>query len=215
MEIDKRFDLEFQKVKGLNKNWLPWIGKDYVESPKKILIVGESSYLTEDVDVNQYDYNRNMIEKVGMLQGVLYETDPNKFIDERHKKLEKILSVNPEDINTKRTFWKKVASYNLIQTPLESREKKDRPHYQLFLDGWDTFFQVIDIIKPHYCLMNGVNSFDHFYERYAGNFGLSLLEKNKLDKIGNTFPKRIILKNESTGAKTILLFIKHTSCPMT
>ncbi|MEO7047731.1 MAG: hypothetical protein ABI091_20705, partial [Ferruginibacter sp.] len=117
------------------------------------------TYLTDDVDVTQYDYNRKIIEKDGMLQGLLWETDPKKFIGDRHKKLEKILSVNLEDVNAKRTLWRKAAYYNLIQTPLESRGKKDRPHFQLFLDGWDTFFLIINIIQPHYCLMNGVESF--------------------------------------------------------
>lgn len=208
MEIDKRFDAEFKKVKGLNTNWLPWIGKDYYESPEKLLIVGESVYLTDEIDVTQDDYIRELINKDGMHQG-WYET--NKFIGERHKKLERILSLNPEDEKSKRIFWQKSAYYNLIQMPLESREGKDRPHYQLFLNGWDTFFQLINIIQPHYCLLNGVGSFNHFYDRYANNFELSVIEKTKLEKIDDTYPRKIILKNHSTGIITILVFIKHTS----
>jgi hypothetical protein len=214
MEIDKRFDAEFQKIIGLNTNSLPWIGKGYYESTKKLLIVGESMYLTEDVDITQYDFNRKLIEKDGMLQGQLYEEDPEKFISERHKKLERILSVNPEDEKAKRIFWQKNAYYNLIQTPLKSREKKDRPHYQFFLDGWNTFFQLINIIQPAYCLINGVESFNHCYEKYSKDYGFSIKEKIKLDKLGNTYPRRIILKKESSGIEIILLFIKHTSCPM-
>lgn len=211
MEIDNRFDSEFQIIESLNKNWLPWIGADYFESQNKLLIVGESVYLTDEIDVTQYDYIRKLIEKEGMLQG-WYET--NQFIGERHKKLEKILSVNSEDKNAKINFWRKSGYYNLIQTPLDSRKEKDRPHYKYFLDGWNTFFQVINITQPHYCLMNGVESFNHFYDRYAKKFGLSAIEKIKLDKIGNTSPRKIILKNESTEKATILLFIKHTSLPM-
>lgn len=214
MEIDKRFDSEIKKVKGLNTNWLPWIGRDYYESPEKLLIVGESVYLTDDVDVTEDNYVRQLIYKDGMHKG-WYETDEDKFIGERHKKLERILSLDPEDKKSKRVFWQKSAYYNLIQMPLESRKRKDRPHYQLFLNGWNIFFQLINIIHPRYCLMNGVTSFSHFYDRYANNFSLSVLEKKKLYKIGNTFPRKIILKNELTGAKVILLFIKHTSQPMT
>lgn len=59
-----------------------------------------------------------------------------------------------------------------------------------------------------------LNPFNHCYDKYANNFGLKIIEKNKLDKIGNTFPRRIILKNESTGIETILVFIKHTSLGM-
>lgn len=212
MEIDKRFDIEFAKIKGLNKKCLPWIGKHYFESPIKLLIVGESMYLTEDIDVTQPDYIRKLINKEGMLQG-WYET--NTFIGERHKKLEKILSVNSEDEKAKRIFWQKSAYYNLIQTPLESRKENDRPKYQLFLDGWNIFFQVINTTEPNFCLMNGVESFNHFYDKYANNFGLRVVKKEKLDKIGNTYPKKIILRNEASGHQTILLFIKHTSLPMT
>ena len=62
--------------------------------------------------------------------------------------------------------------------------------------------------------MNGVESNNHFYERYAKNFGYSTIEKIKLDKIGNTSPRKITIENISSGDQIKILFIKHTSLGM-
>jgi len=212
MEIDKSFDAEMLRIKILNPNWLPWIGKDFNSiTDKRILIVGESNYLTEDVDVTQKDYIRKLIEKDGTHMG-WYEA--NKFIARRHLKLEKILSVNIDIEAEKRTFWHNAAYYNFIQTPLESRMEKDRPHFSLYLEGWEVFFQLLDILKPRYCIMNGVNSYNHFYEDTAEAFGYFTMEKNILNKIGNAYPRKILLKNKNFGNRIKVLFIKHSSLPM-
>ena len=48
MEIDKSFDAEILKIKNLNPNWLPWIGKDFnlSQNKKRLLVIGESCYIT-------------------------------------------------------------------------------------------------------------------------------------------------------------------------
>ena len=94
---------------------------------------------------------------------------------------------------------------------MESRDNKDRPSYPLFLTGWEIFFQLLAILNPYYCIMNGVESYKHFYERYAEKFGYSTIEKVKLEKIGNTHPRKIILENRNTGDKIKILFIQHSS----
>jgi hypothetical protein len=158
---------------------------------------------------------RKLIEKDGTLEGALYKSDPNKFISERHKKLEKILSVDQNDIVKKRKFWSNAAYYNFIQTPLESRDQKDRPHFSLYLKGWDVFFQLLKIIKPTLCILNGIESSNHFYPQNAEKFGYSTIEKIKLEKVGGVYPRKIILEEESSGARIKILFIKHTSLPLT
>lgn len=210
MKIDKTFDTKMLEIQNLNPNWLPWIGKDFNsnENKKRLLIVGESNYLNEQVDVTEKDYMRKLIEKDGTHNG-WYET--NQFIGERHIKLEKILSVDPNDVNSKRKFWGESVYFNLIQTPLESRDENDRPHYSLYLEGWNVFFQLLAILNPHYCIMNGVESYNHFYERYAEKFGYSTIDKIKLDKIGGAYPRKIVLENISSGDKIKILFIQHTS----
>ncbi len=46
--LDRQLDKEFDKVENLT--WYPWVGKDYVNSERKILIIGESHYLNEGSD---------------------------------------------------------------------------------------------------------------------------------------------------------------------
>src|ERR1035437_16370 len=212
MQIDTSFDNQIKLVKGFNLNWLPWIGKDYKKSKNKLLVVGESNYLNEDIDVNEPDYIRKLIEKDGTNEGKWWQE--NIYIAPRHKKLERILGVDDKDINAKRNFWYQSAYYNLIQEPLKSNKEDDRPHYQLFLDGWNILFQIINIMQPNYCLMNGVESFKYFDESNADKYNFKTVEKNKLEKIGNGFaacPRRIVLKNNITNEIIKMLFIHHTS----
>ena len=39
------FDNEFERVKGLT--WFPWIGKNYIDSKRRIMIVAESHYVND------------------------------------------------------------------------------------------------------------------------------------------------------------------------
>ena len=214
MNYDQSFDEELLKVKGINPNWLPFIGLNYRENENRILVIGESCYITDVIDVNQEDYIRKLIEAQGMKMG-WYATGDEKdhIIDQRHKKLEKILSVDPENIDCKRKLWSKSAYYNFIQTPLISIGAKHRPHYSLFLNGWEVLFQILKVLKPKFCVMNGVESYNHFYEKYAEDNGFLTKEKFKLEKIGDTYPRKIVLENKITGDSIKLLFIKHTARP--
>lgn len=40
--LDKSFDSEFDKIENLT--WYPWVGKDYKEGTRKILVIGDSHY---------------------------------------------------------------------------------------------------------------------------------------------------------------------------
>lgn len=43
--LDNSYDLLFEKIAGLS--WNPWVGKDYAEGKRRVLIVGESHYIKE------------------------------------------------------------------------------------------------------------------------------------------------------------------------
>lgn len=215
MNYDKTFDQQLLKTKEINPNWLPFIGIDYKKNENKILVIGESCYLNDIVNINQEDYIKKLIEAQGLKKGWYATGDESEHtIDPRHKKLEKILSVDPENIECKREFWSKAAYYNLIQTALESRDTKDRPHFLLYLSGWEVLFQILKIMKPKYCVMNGVESFNHCHEKPAELNGFMIKEKIRFEKIGNTYPRKIIIENTISGDNIKLLFIKHTSLPM-
>lgn len=214
MNNDKTFDQELLKIKGINPNQLPFIGINYKKNENKILVIGKSCYLTDVVNINQEEYIRKLIEAQGLKKG-WYATGDEKdhTIDSRHKKLEKILSVDPENIESKREFWSKAAYYNFIQTPLESIEAEHRPGYELFLTGWQVLFQIIKILKPKICILNGVTSFNHFYDKYAEENGFLTKERFKLEKIVDASPRKIVLENINIGDSIKLLFIKHTARP--
>jgi hypothetical protein len=214
MKVNTSFDSEIEKIEKLNKNWLPWVGEKYFDLPheQRLIIVGDSCYETEDVDVHEEGYIRQLIYKDGMQEG-WFET--NNFIGERHKKLEKILSVDPNNAEDKKRFWERVCYFNIIQRALKSSSNTDRPSYLDFFDGWEVFYQLVDILKPAYCLFNGVEAYNHLYDDKAQNFGYCLDEKKcELEKIDDVWPRRAIIRKKAAGHKTNIIFIKHTSLPL-
>ncbi|HET7115762.1 MAG TPA: hypothetical protein VFI29_04700 [Hanamia sp.] len=213
MKCNTNFDSELKKIEKLNKNWLPWIGEKYFDLPsdKRLIIIGESCYETEDVDINQENYIRKITEKQGMEEGAMWDEDPNKFISQMHTNLEKSLSVDTDNIEAKRHFWERVCYFNIIQTPLKSRSTENRPPWQDFLTGWDVFYQVLSILNPSYCLFNGVEASNHFYPDKSAKFNYYSNERAlSLPMINDAHPRKIILKNNNDQL-TKIIFIKHSS----
>lgn len=204
------FDVELNKIEKLNKNWLPWIGEKYSDLPedKRLIIVGESCYKTDVINVEQEDYIRKLIEKHGMQEGELW--NENQFIPQFHKNLEKSLSINSDNIDAKRHFWERVCYFNIIQRPLDSSSNKPQPPD--FREGWEVFYKVLDILKPAYCLFNGVAASKYFYPylsqeyNYYSDDGLL-----SLPIINSAHPRKAFLKNDKEQLIKII-FIRHTSC---
>ncbi len=207
MRFNTKYDSDFEKINGLSKNNFPWIGENYGNAKQNVLIAGESTYLTEHIDVTQDYYIRKLIEGNGLSQGEWCDTNAN--VDRRHKNLEKIMSVDADDLSNKRAFWSNTAYYNLISEPLENINL--RPHFQKYMDGWNTFFEILHTLKPRICIMNGVESHNHLYERYVNDYNFSLLKNGKAEKIGRTFPRKTTLQNKISNEEVTLLFVHHTS----
>lgn len=216
--MNTKLDKAFEKIEKLH--WLPWVGKNYFDpqNEPKLIIVGDSHYAwdegSEDENdgvrlmLENTDFTRQDVNKYGMLQG--WWKEGNK-IQTRVKNLEKTLSIESENANAKRQFWERVCYFNILQKPLKSRSSIDRPPFQDFLDGWDVFYEVLDVLKPSYCLFNGVDASKHFYSHLAKKFNYISEEERaiKLDKIDACYPRKIILNKDGNIIK--IIFLKHTS----
>jgi len=145
MNVQKHHDSKIDKIETLK--WYPWIGKNYDTS--KLLVIGESHY--EDGDDWQ---NGNKDTTRTIIQKRLDDNEVGKWT--LHRNVEKVLLDKPEisdgDIQT---VWNKVAYWNLVQRLLDSRENSDRPTYNDFTKGWETFFDLEKILMSKYCLVLG------------------------------------------------------------
>lgn len=197
--MNKSKDSEFQKIDELK--WLPFVGEKYFDSDKKVMIIGESHYQEE----NEHSIKRN--NKVTFTREILSEI----AIEKQYWKTKIFQNFNralfrTDKINTTE-LWKKLVFYNFVQRPMTNN--LHRPSKSDFLNGWKVYFNLIEILKPEFCLFIGVQSSNTIWTAIK-NSDLSIKCSKKGEKINGTFPREIILI-DSDGNEIKLLFIKHTS----
>jgi len=180
---DKTFDNEFKKI----LKWIPWIGMEYTSNiGKRLLIVGESHYIwSNDNDVvssiNNEGFTRNIIHEKG-LNSKKEHKDPILRNTERALFNAKI--VQKKD---RKMLWRSVSFYNFIQKPMNSR--KHRPSKQDWQHGWNSFFNVLDILRPDYVLFCGLEATnkEQFFREALNNNNYTCSEKIGIgDKFGRT-----------------------------
>jgi len=213
--IKKNFDSQFKSITTLN--WLPWVGKTYVnKKTNRLLIVGESHYKWEEPgeDVAGYlakdDFTRFFIYHNGLDFISGKERERSRLIPNLERAL--FYDSSPSE-KMKLKLWESVCFYNFVQRTLESRETTDRPEDSDWRVGWETFFKVVDIVLPNYILFCGVKASDE--NGYFNNF--LNLNNYKSDgiirdkkKVNNTFSRYTTIKKDG-NYEVPLVFIQHPS----
>lgn len=198
--MNKSKDFEFNKIKELK--WSPYIGDKYYDSDKKILFLGESHY--HDNNLNSIKWNN----KPTFTREIHSEFAIRKN-DKRTKlfyNLNRALFRNNDRIDTN-ILWNKLAFYNFIQSSMNTN--KSRPNKNDFMKGWSTYFKLIEILKPEFCLFIGTES-SKYLEKAIKFSEYEIIKFEKFEKINNTFPREVKIKNIE-GKVITLIFIKHTS----
>lgn len=182
-------DTEFGKIEPLK--WKPWVGENYYLG-KKLLIVGESHYSwTNEKDtpekvhscINDPAWTRIFVENHG-IKGINLNKHPVL------RNIEKTL-FNPQSatVRNRQMLWRCVSYYNFVQEPMDTI--KHRPQKDDWQKGWNTFFKVVDILKPNYILFCGVSALNEqpfFYEALKNNaFKCDKGIRKKTEKIGRTY----------------------------
>jgi hypothetical protein len=203
--IDKTFDELFYSIPTLK--WLPWVGKNYnFTGNNKLLIVGESHYDWEEegsVDDLQYpEFTRwfisgHTVEDPNIPTRVLRNTERVLYYD------------NPADTQ-KINLWHSSCYYNIVQRYMQN--KNERPNVEDYLTAWDTFFKVIEVLKPQYCLFCGVEASNYSYNLERGLEGNNFRSEGiqYLEKIGSVYSRTALVSN-SMGYSCKLIFMKHPS----
>jgi len=193
------YDVVFDELQRSNLlEWKPWIGESYGMQGKKLLIIGESHYKVENTVLKSIDKGstRIMIHNFG-LYGLSDQKKPlHRFLRNTEKALFNKISVTKAE---SQNLWRSVSFYNFIQRPMDTQQH--RPGKQDWIKGWETFFKIIDIIKPDHVLFCGLTAFENdFFKEAIKDSGYSC-EKGivkKSEKVKGTFvrTKGIILKDD-------------------
>ena len=205
--LDKGLDVHFKSIQP-QLHWLPWVGKNYLNSPqgKRLLLLGESHYVPDDEDESGYlkdTWTRDFIRKEGLKQPHWYMGNPiNPLIRNTEKAI-----MNSDIItdDSKIKIWQSVSFYNLVQKLLSSRKGEHRPIDEDFDHGWDVFFKIVDFLKPDTCIVLGKSS--------CGRLGYHLNNNETgWDRmIPEFYSKEKIINLSKDGYKLKLIFIKHPS----
>jgi len=206
--IDTSFDEELLKL-GVLK-WLPWVGKNYSNNKRRLLIVGESHNIDieneeeYDKEKKQAEGNENHTrEVVNKLAIIRKEKKGRRYFDNTYRVL-------LNDNNFKALFWDQVCFYNFIQKPMDYRDKKNpqRPTNTEFYNSWNPFIDLIKILNPTDCIFTGVQASGSFTQAMNA-LSIKYSDLHWFDKIGRVPPRTASLNiNEN---KIILSFIQHPS----
>lgn len=202
--IYKGFDSQIEKIPGLY--WKPWIGRDFNNSEYRLLIVGESHYISaqnEDEYVKKYVESKNSqsLTRDCIYESAILQDWFNNTYENTHKTL---LRTNTFD---REALWKNLAFYNFIPRTMDYR-KRERPNYVDFYNSWETFIHLLETINPTAVLFIGVeasNSFNMAMEALNIPFKGAKWET----RIGNTYSRTASLSQNGTDIP--LIFIQHAS----
>ena len=204
--FDSQFDSQFKKIQTLH--WLPWVGKDYIKTPqeKRLLIVGDSHYVPEgesqEDGYNDKKWTREFIIKEGLKQPPLYMGNSiNPLIANTERAIFNTRNLTDEN---KKKLWLSSAFFNLVQRLLSSRDNTNRPHDEDFDAGWQSFFEIVQILKPRYVVKCGIDGF--------GRLGALMANNKEWEHDVEEFKKRPrVINLIKDGYKLRVLFINHPS----
>lgn len=160
-ESYKGYDESLAKIENLT--WLPWIGCDYPNARKKILIVGESNYYKTN-DPNNIGSKPDYIKENILYQREVIHECPirdqwsNLTLYNIYRVLANSYNI---DNGISQTIWHNISFYNFVQR-LMNYTDKERPNFRDFFLGWNVFMDVIKIIKPDFCIFVGVSASNTF-----------------------------------------------------
>lgn len=121
-----------------------------------------------------------------------------------------LFDIIPKDAEEK--LWAKIAFYNFVQTPMEQPNAK--PSDMDFREAWYCLLDIIDIIKPDFCLFIGIRG-------WRSNGFINLEKRGKITLVDDEINgKKVKISRCATwkadietrnGVRTKVVAIHHTS----
>ena len=201
--ISQEKDRYLNEIKNLS--WLPWVGRNYFQSKRRVLIIAESHYnIGDNIEYkNQKTQGAKWVTRDVVQYYPVLNCENNPMFENLHRCL---FQTNKIDRNS---IWSHIAFYNFVQRPMDYNIK-ERPTTEDWQIGWSVFFEVINILKPTDCIFVGVGAADHFNDYVSIR---SNIKYNCVNWINVENSKRYARKFsfEIHDYKLSCLAIQHTS----
>ena len=202
---DKSYDEDFNKVKLLGR--YPWVGKDYKNRPYHVLIIGDSHYAVDnngDFCLDEYlNFINNYHSTREIVSCVIKDVINKESTWTMYRNL--INTFTSYTLEEVKYLWSNVAFYNFIQRPME--EIHQEPNKGDNITGWVCFNEIINILKPDFCLFFGKRSEN---EMTALESLESLYTRNEDDVCNKTSPVVGVIETKQ-GTKTRFRIIQHSA----
>jgi len=206
---------DYSKDKALEKiptlTWLPWIGKDYFNTNQRLLLIGESHY-SDGETTEAFLHNQQLAAKNDFTRNTIYQTQIQKAYD--HKPLKNLFSALFGGSTIDETkVWSQLAYYNFVQrsmnySSINGQKNTEQPTIKDFDLGWETFIEMVKILKPTDCIFIGVRAAEPF-ERMMDQFNIKRTDRIVHPEINKVSPRTASITLD--GQTIHLTFIKHTS----
>ena len=186
------YDAQLEKIPDIIH--LPWIGKEYNNQERRVLIVGESHYDDEE-EAWAIDFTRGIIKCCSECTiSETYAMQKNLLIT---------FGIKDEQVAR---FWRSVAFCNIVQEPMPDRDT--RPTYEQFVKGGKILKEIINVIRPSDCIIVGTDCERKCAVREWEDS--KILSKEFGERINRTDPFYGTYTFPD-GGKMAIINIKHTS----
>jgi len=148
-----------------NLTFEPFVGKKYYESNPRILILGESHYITED-DVNDSlkDITRNVLTSyLGYRKGEVGEEYTYGSWMKTFTRFANVFNGRKMSDTELVSFWNSVSFYNYVQYPIG--KARVSPTAEDFLKSLDAFEKIVVELNPDLIVFWGYRLWNNFPKR--------------------------------------------------
>lgn len=203
--VDTKHDATFLAVPNLR--WLPWIGRRFADdnSAKRCLLVGESHYAraneSESLETVRIKHEgRNTFTRDVIWESPISQDWKNPTLGN----IPRLLFNSPDYRRT--DFWQNVAFYNLVQRMVCYTDPPERPTWADYVQGWEVFCYVVNILRPDYCVILGSEAQNSFWSVMSTR-GFDFTAPERRQKIGRFWGYRASIQLDSTHVP--IIFTKH------
>ena len=136
-----KYDALLEKIHGLIH--LPWVGMEYDQAQRRVLIVGDSHYDSDNSEGMAIDFTRGIINRcMGLKVSESWNMQRNLMI-----------TFNVDEDGADR-FWRSVAFCNIVQEVMP--ESNTPPSEEQYIKGGQILREIINILNPTDCIIVGV-----------------------------------------------------------
>jgi len=202
--LDRSFDPTFDALK---LHWLPWVGRAFVGSASRTIVLGESIYVYDKTSAtrNATKARIELRESLRRRHLALGINGKKNHVYVRNFERAVTMSRTPT-LQARAALWSQVIYHNLVPRLLDKRSH--RPTVEDFTQGWREFFELAKATGATRCVVYGTDwrKVDALWQLLEPG---QRLHKKRFPIIGRSRPSALSIQ---LGDRQLdMLFIGHPS----